>query len=420
MQAKSNKRLKYTLIVTLILLLSILFTGCSLFGQSNIVNIYQVTQSGETINTREGLETTIENIEDSVVEVYASLSSGTSCGSGVIIDTTNEQDDLSVRRYFVVTNFHVIEDGTSFLIKFTRLGLQVSADLVGGDQESDIAVLVFQTSECKSSCECKNQSESNSTPCNETCEDTCKCGCIFKGVKFASSDTIRLGQTCIVIGNPLGSLGGSVSIGNVSFVSRSVEVEGTVMNLIQTTATINSGNSGGGMFDTNGNLIGIVNAKASGDGIEGIGFAIPSNEVMDKFARLIATSKINDNGVVTEYGYIEGRTNYGLGVTESNDSVYVTTISSTSVFNNLKGTYSTSLNGLTQGNTYLQKNDRIVKLNNQLVTSLESYNDIKQNFKIGDTVTLVVARSVTSGFSSTTYYITLKATLSQFRYSVPN
>ena len=119
MQAKSNKRLKYTLIVTLILLLSILFTGCSLFGQSNIVNIYQVTQSGETINTREGLETTIENIEDSVVEVYASLSSGTSCGSGVIIDTTNEQDDLSVRRYFVVTNFHVIEDGTSFLIKFT-------------------------------------------------------------------------------------------------------------------------------------------------------------------------------------------------------------------------------------------------------------------------------------------------------------
>ena len=416
MQAKSNKRLKYTLIVTLILLLSILFTGCSLFGQSNIVNIYQVTQSGETINTREGLETTIENIEDSVVEVYASLSSGTSCGSGVIIDTTNEQDDLSVRRYFVVTNFHVIEDGTSFLIKFTRLNLQVSADLVGGDQESDIAVLVFQTSECSSNCECKKQTTSNPNPC----KNTCKCGCIFKGVKFASSDTIRLGQTCIVIGNPLGSLGGSVSIGNVSFVSRSVEVEGTVMNLIQTTATINSGNSGGGMFDTNGNLIGIVNAKASGDGIEGIGFAIPSNEVMNKFAKLIATSKINDNGVVTEYGYIEGRTNYGLGVTESNDSVYVTTIRSTSVFYNLKGTYSTSLIGSAQGNAYLQKNDRIVKLNNQLVTSIESYNTIAKGFKIGDTVTLIVARSVSSGFSSTTYYITLKATLSQFRYSVPN
>lgn len=420
MQTKTNKKYKSLIVFLMIVLLSTMLTGCSLFGKSNIVNIYQVNQSGETINTREGLETTIDNIEDSVVEVYASLSNGTSCGSGVIIDTSNEEDNSSVRRYFVVTNFHVIENGTTFVIKFTRLGLQVSAELVGGDQESDIAVLVFQTSECKSNCECKIESELNPTPCEEICEDSCKCGCIFKGVKFANSDTIRLGQTCIVIGNPLGSLGGSVSIGNISFINRDVEVEGTVMSLIQTTATINSGNSGGGMFDTNGNLIGIVNAKASGDGIEGIGFAIPSNEVMDKFSKLIATSKINDNGVVTEYGYIEGRTNYGLGVTESNDSVYVTTIRTTSAFYNLKGTYSTSLYGIAQGNAYLQKNDRIVKLNNQLITNITSYNNIAQTFKIGDSVNLIVARSVSSGFSSTTYYITLKVTLSQFRYSVPN
>lgn len=420
MNTKINKNIKYILVFIILIISCTLLTGCSLFGKSNIVNVYQINQPGEIINTREGLEEIIENIEDSVVEVYASLPDGTSCGSGVIIDSTSESNNSTIRRYFVVTNFHVIESGTSFLIKFTRLGIQTTADLVGGDQESDIAVLVFQTEECSNSCSCKQYSSSNTTPCENVCNENCKCGCIFKGVKFANSDNICLGQTCIVIGNPLGSLGGSVSLGNISYVNRVISVENTKMNLIQTTATINSGNSGGGMFDTNGNLIGIVNAKASGTGVEGIGFAIPSNEVLDKYTKLISTSQISDNGKVTEYGYIEGRTNYGLGATYSSDSIYITTIRSTSAFKNLKGTYSTSINGASLGNAYLQENDRIVRLNSQIVTTMKNYEDIISNFKIGDTVNLIVARNISSGLTHTTYYITFKATLSQFRYSVPN
>ena len=398
-------------IFLIICMMTICFSGCSLLGKSNIVNIYQTGNNGDVVNTYDGLIDTIENIEDSVVEVYAALSNQTSCGSGVIIDTTGE-DNNNPNRFFVVTNFHVIEDGYSFVVKFTRWDKKFSAQLVGGDKISDIAVLMFETTECDDNCECK--SSTSETKCTDECSTSCSCGCNVKGVQFANSDNLKLGQTCIVIGNPLGSLGGSVSIGNISYLNREVSVENNDMTLIQTTANINSGNSGGGMFDTNGNLIGIVNAKASGTGIEGIGFAIPSNEVLDKVSKLIATSQISDSGVVTEYGYVEGRTNYGITADYSSNSsaVYISSISSDSAFYNIKGSYSKTYNGLTIGYTTLQTSDTVYRINGVIITNLDKYKEEVNKFAVGSKVTLVVKRS--------DYFISFTVTLSQYHYTLPS
>ena len=92
---------------------------------------------------------------------------------------------------------------------------------------------------------------------------------------------MRLGASVICIGNPLGTLPGSVSTGVISYPNREVQVDDYhTMELIQTDVAINSGNSGGGLFNAAGALIGIVNAKYSSSGIEGLGFAIPANQVI--------------------------------------------------------------------------------------------------------------------------------------------
>ncbi|HHZ11709.1 MAG TPA: PDZ domain-containing protein, partial [Acholeplasmataceae bacterium] len=129
------------------------------------------------------------------------------------------------------------------------------------------------------------------------------------GLKMAKilkdSDTLRVGDSVIAIGNPLGKLGGTVSRGIISYLGREVTVEGRKMTLIQTDTAVNAGNSGGGLFDIYGNLIGIVNAKASQVGVEGLAFAIPVNDVRELAEALVATATAGS------YGYVPGRATVG-------------------------------------------------------------------------------------------------------------
>ena len=99
----------------------------------------------------------------------------------------------------------------------------------------------------------------------------------------------------IAIGNPLGELGGTVTNGIISATQRAIQVDGITMTLIQTNAAINSGNSGGGLFNMAGELVGIVNAKMAGEDVEGLGFAIPID-----YAHGIIEDLINYGRVVTE------------------------------------------------------------------------------------------------------------------------
>ncbi len=181
-------------------------------------------------------------------------------GSGVIIS----QDG------YIVTNNHVIE-GASKITVTTRDGEEYSGEIVGSDTESDLAVIKIQAEE-------------------------------LSAAVMGNSEDVALGQQAVVIGNPLGELGGSVTEGIISSLDREISIEGQTMNLLQTDASINPGNSGGGLFNANGELIGIVVAKSSGSEVEGLGFAIPIDQV-----KSVTESIIED-------GYVTGKAILGIGM----------------------------------------------------------------------------------------------------------
>ncbi|MGN1227714.1 MAG: S1C family serine protease, partial [Christensenellales bacterium] len=202
---------------------------------------------------------------------------------------------------------------------------------------------------------------------------------------------IKLGETVFAIGNPLGKLGGSVTKGIISCLNREIKVENQVMNLMQTDVAINSGNSGGGLFDENGNLIGIVNAKVSATGVEGIAFAISIDNASKIADELIENHTHNKPTLeVTSVGYIKGRIELGF------EASYTTLmsgffISETALFV-LK--CDESLQAYASG---LRQYDKIVSITKNGLTTQMTSNDVYFDFisslQIGDKITLNVVRN---------------------------
>ena len=201
----------------------------------------------------------VAKIGDSVVEISTSsvvndrffhqyVTSG--AGSGVIITQSTEAG-------YLLTNHHVIDGATEIIVRLTN-GEEYKAQLLGSDANLDLAVLRIT----------KKSAES------------------FTVAPIGDSSKLAVGQDVIAIGNPLGSLGGTVTDGIISALDRTVTIDNVSMVLLQHNAAINPGNSGGGLFDAMGNLIGIVNAKTSQTGIEGLGFAIPVNIAYNFFNQI--------------------------------------------------------------------------------------------------------------------------------------
>lgn len=183
-------------------------------------------------------------------------------GSGVIYKVDNDTA-------YIVTNNHVIENADELQVQL-HSGETVKAELVGSDTLTDLAVLRISSENVK------------------------------KVAAFADSANVKVGQTALAIGSPLGTeLASSVTKGIVSAVNRSVsldtnndKVEDWSMQTIQTDAAINPGNSGGALVDLNGNIIGINSMKISNTAVEGIGFAIPSNDVVSIINELEQNGKV--------------------------------------------------------------------------------------------------------------------------------
>ena len=212
-------------------------------------------------------------VKDTVVEItteYVATSSffsnyvTTGAGSGVIF--TNDG--------YIVTNNHVIEGSNAIEVTLNN-GDVYAASLIATDSKTDLAVIKIETTG-------------------------------LTAAILGDSDALVVGEDAIAIGNPLGELGGTVTNGIISALDREVTVEGQKMNLLQTNAAINPGNSGGGLFNAKGELIGIVSAKSSGTDIEGLGFAIPVNDVKEVVVQLI------------EKGYVAGRPALGVSVIDIN------------------------------------------------------------------------------------------------------
>jgi len=312
------------------------------------VNIHtgdSVTINATGIATNITASDVVDAVGDSVVEILVEIVEtdrryGTTisqgAGSGVIVDSAG----------YIITNNHVIEGATNIYIKL-RNGDEYEASLVATDAEADIAALYITPNPSKP----------------------------LTYAVFGDSDNLRVAQDILVIGNPLGSLGGSVTKGIISALDRAIQIDDYVMNLLQVDAAVNPGNSGGALFDMTGHLVGIVNAKSVGEDIDGIGFAIPSNDAKDVFNKLCT------------YGYVNGRTALDIEV------AYTTYSTSSGMWRqNYTGVFVTKTNS-----TYgVQEKDYIYKIDDVEVSSMADIYSVIRNKQIGETVTIYYYRNFSS------------------------
>ena len=238
-------------------------------------------------------------------------------GSGYIVEkakVTNAFNQLIRYEYVAITNHHVIEG-----IKENNISVEFFIDgieninhyvqVVGSDYVMDVGVLriIVPTTSLSDDEILALDINPVTWVTNETTKPTIDSIDDLDKINV-SDDCLKLAQSVFVVGNPLGVLGGSVSTGIVSAKGRELTVEGIDCILNQLTATINRGNSGGGVFNYNGELVGMVKAKASGEGVEGLGFAIPVDDVFQTYVALRKTEDRNSN----QFGYIEGRKTIGV------------------------------------------------------------------------------------------------------------
>lgn len=256
---------------------------------------------------------------------WGNTQTSVSTGSGVIITQNG----------YIVTCHHVIDQAVKITVKL-RSGEEYEASLVGSDEASDVALLYIEPQKA------------------------------LPSAKLGNSSDLVLGEMVVAVGNPLGQLYRTVTAGYISGLDRRIAgSDGSVMTLLQTDAAVNSGNSGGGLFNLDGELIGIVNAKYAQTGVEGLAFAIPIDWAYEVQLDLM------------EYGYVRGVVDHGLSLVDVknnryySDGVYV-----------IESLY----------NEELQNEDRIISINGIEVSTSAQLNAVCKACKIGDTVEVLFSR----------------------------
>ncbi len=266
-------------------------------------------------------------------------------GSGIIISEDG----------YIMTNNHVISGAdkiTVYVMPEDEDGEETTyeATLVGSSESNDIAVLKIDAD--------------NLTP-----------------VTFGDSDQLEVGELAVAVGNPMGTVHGSVTAGIISAVEHELTIDGVTINAIQTDASINPGNSGGGLFDSYGNLIGVVYAKSSSVSVEGIGYAIPVNDIKD-----IVEQMINDPDSV------EAQTRGSqimLGITITDVSEEMSAQLSVPV-----GVYVLEVSSMSAAERAgLQVGDIIVEFAGEKVETADDLNAVKAEQTPGDTVSVTVDRN---------------------------
>jgi serine protease Do len=277
---------------------------------------------------------------------YFGASGGqTAEGSGIIISKDG----------FIMTNYHVVSNadpksGTSsntVLEVFLPDGTNAKAVFKGGDSKTDLAVIKVDL---------KN----------------------LPVAELGDSSQLEVGELAVAIGNPLGmEFAGSVTVGVVSALNRTVEMDDKTMNLIQTDAAINAGNSGGALVNSQGQVIGINSVKISASGVEGLGFAIPINDAKPIVDQLLM------------YGYVKGRVAIGISPLEITDTL-------SSFYNIPKGIYIQEVTaGSGADNAGIEQGDIITSIDGKAVETINDLDKIMEGYKPGNTVTVTIVRDNT-------------------------
>ena len=277
-------------------------------------------------------------IECTVTEkYYGQLISGITSGSGFVLTADG----------YIVSNYHVVADASDISIIFND-GTKYSGKFVGGDEANDIALVKVEASD-------------------------------LQPVQIGSSDALIVGDQVAAIGNPLGELASTLTVGYISAKDRIVATDGTQINMMQTDAAINPGNSGGPLFNMLGQVIGITSAKysgltESGATIEGIGFAIPMDDVYGMLEDLRL------------YGYITGAY---LGVSISDVDPTIAEAYGLPVGTLVRSVVA----GSCADKGGIQPSDIIVNLGGHEIKNINDLSRVLRKFKAGDEITATVHRN---------------------------
>jgi len=351
MKQNSNKKTRVIIYTIFGIFLGVFIA----YGAFKIPSMFQETITKierDVTVTDEGIADAVEKVYDSVVivstykndNIYAS-------GSGFIYK-------IDGKTTYVITNHHVISEGNNYKITFTD-GEELEATLLGSDQYSDIAVLKVQTREN------------------------------FSAVNLGKTESLRIGDTTFTVGAPLDNVySWTVTRGIISGKERLVEVavdnaynSDYIMNVLQTDAAVNSGNSGGPLCNSNGEVIGVISAKISSTGVEGMGFAIPIEIAIEKAEQII-------NGESSEYPY--------LGISMLNVSeisrfpqyyMYINSSEITSgvmVIDVQKNSSAASAK--------LETGDVIIKINGNKITNVAYLRYELYKYKVGDNIEVTYIR----------------------------
>jgi len=285
---------------------------------------------------------------NSVVSIRTSATAGynflgqpvqtASAGSGFVLSKDG----------YILTNYHVVKGAETVTVTMYN-GDEYNATYIGGEEDYDIAVIKVEAEDLQT-------------------------------ITLGDSATLNVGDHVLAIGNPLGELTFSMSGGMVSCVDRSINVDGTPFNMIQTDASINPGNSGGPLFNEYGEVVGIVSAKYSqstnGTTVEGLGFAIPINDVFSM------VKDIMTNGYVTNRAWL-GITPQTL--TKEDAAMYRYDVTT--------GVFVCSVEpGSAAEQAGLKLGDVITKVDDTEIKTVEDLNLAKKKYSAGDTATLEVYR----------------------------
>ncbi len=243
---------------------------------------------------------------------------------------------------YILTNHHVIEDASEVTV-LLHDGTEYPAEIVGSDAMTDIAVLKIEAK--------------GLTP-----------------VQIGNSDNMQVGDQVVAIGNPLGELANSLTVGYLSAKKRIISIDDTPRVMLQTDASVSPGNSGGPLFNIGGQVVGVVSAKTVADGVEGIGFAIPINLAAD-----IANELIRD-------GEIKGRPQLGI--------TYQEIAALQNAENYPKGIYVAEVTSGTAAETAgIEAGDVIIAIGDESIASGSELLIAKNLYRVGDTVSVTVWRN---------------------------
>lgn len=339
--------------IVLTIINTVLLTGLGFYLHSFITNhddkqkINEIVYEKEVFVEPASLEKSVLTIPDIVEEVSPSvvgIFNRANVGKLLLDEMVDDGIGTGViisKEGLVLTNYHVVEGANEIEVLLSN-GKGITANIVNFDATMDLAVI-------------KLNGEVGNLPV----------------AKLGDSDKLRAGEIAIAIGNPLGKqFLRSVTIGVISATGREITIDGKKFNLIQTDAAINRGNSGGPLVNFKGEVVGITTVKITNEGVEGLGFAIPINEI---------TPKID---VLSKPRLVHGL--IGQDITEEIAAKY----------NIPTGFYITGVEPFSGAEMAgLRKGDIVLEFDNTRVETLKDIDNIKNKFNSGDMVDIKILRN---------------------------